>query len=266
MSGVTAADRSTIVFACDAGMGSSAMGASVLRKKIQAAGFADVTVTNKAIANLDDTYDLVVTHQDLTDRARQQTPRRCTFRWTTSWTARSTTRSSSWSEQANGPADRRRRGRALPRRESAGLGGLLARESIVLDGNAGDPRRGDHARRRSCWWPSGAVEPAYVEAMHEREKSVSTYMGNSLAIPHGTNDAKASILTQRRSRSSATRRASTGTARTSKFVVGIAGAGDEHLALLGKIAQVFLDADKVAALEAATSTGDVAAVLDGVTV
>ena len=64
----------SIVFACDAGMGSSAMGASVLRKKIQAAGFGDVTVVNKAISNLTDTYDLVVTHQDLTDRAQQKTP------------------------------------------------------------------------------------------------------------------------------------------------------------------------------------------------
>jgi PTS system mannitol-specific IIC component len=63
-----------IVFACDAGMGSSAMGASVLRKKIKDAGHPEVTVVNKAIANLDDSYDLVVTHQDLTDRARQKTP------------------------------------------------------------------------------------------------------------------------------------------------------------------------------------------------
>ncbi|MGA9747359.1 MAG: PTS mannitol transporter subunit IICB [Nocardioides sp.] len=62
-----------IVFACDAGMGSSAMGASVLRKKVQAAGFGDVTVVNKAIANLSDEWDLVVTHRDLTERARQRT-------------------------------------------------------------------------------------------------------------------------------------------------------------------------------------------------
>ena len=62
------------MFACDAGMGSSAMGASVLRKKIQAAGHGEVTVVNKAISNLADTYDLVVTHQDLTDRAKQKTP------------------------------------------------------------------------------------------------------------------------------------------------------------------------------------------------
>ena len=63
-----------IVFACDAGMGSSAMGASVLRKKIQAAGHPEVTVVNKAISDLRDDVDLVVTHQDLTDRAREKTP------------------------------------------------------------------------------------------------------------------------------------------------------------------------------------------------
>ncbi|KRE21055.1 PTS mannitol transporter subunit IICB [Agromyces sp. Soil535] len=64
----------TIVFACDAGMGSSAMGATVLRNKIKKAGIDSVTVTNKAIANLTDDVDLVITHQDLTDRAKLQSP------------------------------------------------------------------------------------------------------------------------------------------------------------------------------------------------
>jgi len=63
-----------IVFACDAGMGSSAMGASVLRNKIKKAGIEGVTVTNKAIANLDGSADLVITHQDLTDRAKDKSP------------------------------------------------------------------------------------------------------------------------------------------------------------------------------------------------
>lgn len=63
-----------IVFACDAGMGSSAMGASVLRNKIKKAGFTDVTVVNLAIANLTDDIDVVVTHQDLTPRAETMAP------------------------------------------------------------------------------------------------------------------------------------------------------------------------------------------------
>ncbi|WP_104193388.1 PTS mannitol transporter subunit IICB [Cryobacterium sp. Y82] len=67
-------DLRNIVFACDAGMGSSAMGASVLRNKIKKAGIAGITVTNQAIANLDGSADLVITHQDLTDRARAKSP------------------------------------------------------------------------------------------------------------------------------------------------------------------------------------------------
>ena len=66
---------STIVFACDAGMGSSAMGASVLRNKIKDAGYGnDVSVVNSAINNLTDTYDLLVCHEDLFDRAKAPTP------------------------------------------------------------------------------------------------------------------------------------------------------------------------------------------------
>ena len=65
---------SRIVFACDAGMGSSAMGASVLRNKVKKAGFDEVTVVNLAIADLHDDVDLVVTHRDLTPRAKEKTP------------------------------------------------------------------------------------------------------------------------------------------------------------------------------------------------
>ena len=63
-----------IVFACDAGMGSSAMGATVLRNKMKKAGVEGVTVTNQAIANLDGTADLVITQRELTERAKGQSP------------------------------------------------------------------------------------------------------------------------------------------------------------------------------------------------
>lgn len=63
-----------IVFACDAGMGSSAMGASVLRNKIKKEGIEGVTVVNKAIANLTPDADLIITQQTLTDRARGVVP------------------------------------------------------------------------------------------------------------------------------------------------------------------------------------------------
>ncbi|WP_232695856.1 PTS mannitol transporter subunit IICB [Brevibacillus daliensis] len=62
-----------VIFACDAGMGSSAMGASILRKKFQKAGI-DVEVTNKAINDLPQDVDIVVTHKSLTERAQHTAP------------------------------------------------------------------------------------------------------------------------------------------------------------------------------------------------
>lgn len=114
---------------------------------------------------------------------------------------------------------------------------------------------------------AGAVGPEYIDAMFEREKSVSTYMGNFLAIPHGTNEAKQSII---RTGLSFIRYPDgidwKGDGELAHYVVGIAGAGDDHLTLLGSLAHVFLDDEKVAALTAATSKADVAAVLESVTV
>ena len=70
----TATKVKSIVFACDAGMGSSAMGATVLRDKLKKAGVKGVTVENKAIANLTDDVDVVITQKQLTDRAKEKTP------------------------------------------------------------------------------------------------------------------------------------------------------------------------------------------------
>jgi PTS system mannitol-specific IIC component len=63
-----------VVFACDAGMGSSAMGASLLRSKLKAAGVQDVTVKNEAIANLSGNEELIISHSRLTDRAMHMAP------------------------------------------------------------------------------------------------------------------------------------------------------------------------------------------------
>jgi mannitol PTS system EIICBA or EIICB component len=70
----TATKINTIVFACDAGMGSSAMGATVIRNKLKKAGITGVTVENKAISNLTDDVDIVITQSQLTDRAKQKAP------------------------------------------------------------------------------------------------------------------------------------------------------------------------------------------------
>ncbi|MYL38788.1 PTS mannitol-specific transporter subunit IIBC [Halobacillus litoralis] len=66
-------DIDRIIFACDAGMGSSAMGASLLKNKFKKAGIS-IDVTNMAINDLPSDVDIVITHKDLTERAMQRVP------------------------------------------------------------------------------------------------------------------------------------------------------------------------------------------------
>jgi PTS system mannitol-specific IIC component len=245
-------------------MGSSAMGASVLRKKIQAAGHPEVTVVNKAIANLSDTYDLVVTHQDLTDRAEQKTPSAIHVSVDNFMASPRYDEIVELIDQSsNGSSSN---GAAVGAHAAAGEPGasVLAASSIVLHGSAtGVDAAIDEAGRLLV--DSGAVDPSYVAAMHDREKSVSTFMGNGLAIPHGTNEAKSAI---HRSAMSFVRYDSPvdWNGKPAEFVIGIAGAGDDHLALLSRIAETFTDPDRVASLHAATTAEEVLAIIDAVKV
>ena len=263
----------TIVFACDAGMGSSAMGASVLRKKIKDAGYPDVTVINKAISNLDDSYDLVVTHQDLTARTKPITPSAIHVSVDNFMASPRYDEIVIMVQESNNPAmvpagaapvaaPAAAAAPAAPAGSSAGT--MLPDEAIVLQGAA---RTRDDAIEEAgqLLVATGAATQGYVQAMHEREKSVSTYVGNHLAIPHGTNEAKETI---NRTALSFVRYTDgidwNGDGQLAYFAVGIASAGDDHLALLSSIAHVFLDDDKVAALRAATSKAEVSEVLNSV--
>lgn len=109
----------------------------------------------------------------------------------------------------------------------------------------------------------GAVTPAYVDAMRQREETVSTYMGNGLAIPHGTNDTKDAILASALS----VVRYDGGVdwaGEPATFVIGIAGRGDEHLEILSQIAILFSDDDDVAKLNAAQTPDELYALLSAV--
>jgi PTS system mannitol-specific IIA component len=139
---------------------------------------------------------------------------------------------------------------------------ILTLSQIKVPGEAGSK---DDAIREAgqLLVDAGAVTPAYVDAMFEREKSVSTYMGNYLAIPHGTNEAKDSI---HQSALSVVRYDSPidWDGKEVLFAVGIAGVNNEHLDILGKIAVIFSDSDEVDRLVAAGSAEEVHAILNAV--
>jgi len=108
---------------------------------------------------------------------------------------------------------------------------------------------------------AGSVTQAYADAMFDREASVSTYMGNLLAIPHGTNEAKDGILTSALAfiRYDAP---IDWDGNPVRFVVGIAGKGDDHLGILSGIAIAFSDEATVAKLQTASSPQEIADLID----
>ncbi len=110
---------------------------------------------------------------------------------------------------------------------------------------------------------AGAVTSAYFDAMQQREATVSTYMGNGLAIPHGTNETKAAILDSALSFVRYDGGIDWG-GEPVWFVVGIAGKGDEHLEILSQIALLFSEEDEVAKLRAAQTPEELYALLSSV--
>ena len=109
---------------------------------------------------------------------------------------------------------------------------------------------------------AGAVTPDYI-AVFEREKTVSTYMGNYLAIPHGTNESKESI---KRSALSVIRydQPIDWDGNDVRFAMGIAGYQGGHMDILSSVAILFSDTDEVDKLLAAKSAEELFDLLNAI--
>lgn len=100
---------------------------------------------------------------------------------------------------------------------------------------------------------NGYVEKSYVEKMLEREELTSTFMGNWVAIPHGTEDAKKAVIETGLSIVTVPEGVDFGEGNIVKVLIGIAGKGDEHLDILSKIALVCSEEENIQKiLDAAT--------------
>ena len=132
---------------------------------------------------------------------------------------------------------------------------LLAPASIRLDAVAAD--RDDAIRQAgAALIEAGAVDPSYVDAMLERENSVSTFVGEGVAIPHGTLAGKDAVKDD----AIVVLRFPAGVdwdGNDVSVAVGIAAKGNGHIALLSQLATVLLDPDKAAALRGAESADQV---------
>ena len=104
----------------------------------------------------------------------------------------------------------------------------------------------------------GYVDKTYVDAMQERERLVSTYMGMGVAIPHGTSQAKGTVRKTGIVLMQYPEGVDFGDEKA-QLVFGIAGIGDEHLDLLSKICEMLEDEE---ILETLKTTNDIDWILE----
>lgn len=255
-----------IIFACDAGMGSSAMGATKFRNRIKAER-PDISVSNTSVDNIPADCDIAVVQTTLADRARKSAPQAKLITignfladpaldelYDQLTKKAEPAKNVKENETAGEPADA-----SAPAGETAeDKGKAVERPAIIIaDGiKLGQkPVTKEEAIQAAgeLLEKLGYVDGTYVEAMQERERLVSTYIGMGVAIPHGTTQAKGTVK-------------KTGIvflqypegvdfgAEKAQLVFGIAGIGDEHLEILSNLCTLLEDPER---LEQLKTTKDV---------
>ena len=197
-----------IVFACDAGMGSSALGATRFKARLMKNGLGSIVCVNSAVDVIPADADLVVCQRTLADRVQGHEIVRIT-------------------NFISDPAldtllDRLKKGPEVLQIKNilTGLPSESKEEAILRAGHLLEA--------------AGYVDPGYAESMLEREKIVTTYIGMGLAIPHGTSETKALV----RNSGIVVLQYPDGVdfgEEKARLVIGIAGVGDAHLDILAKI-------------------------------
>lgn len=236
-----------IMFACDAGMGSSALGATRFRKRTSLAGL-EVKVRNCAVDQVPDATDLIVCQRGLAERVKDTNPGKEVV---------------IIDNFLSDPALDRLLERLI-RMEAEGPGGIAGQvgndgENVGNDEEAKDgnetsllrlenirtglaPESKEEAIRRAgnILHESGYVDAGYIDAMIDRENLTTTYMGMGLAIPHGTSEAKAAV----KESGIAILQYPEGVdfdGEKAHLIIGIAGVGDAHLEILAKVSEALED-------------------------
>ena len=252
---VNMAEVTKIIVACDAGMGSSAMGASLLAKKVKSAGL-NISVTNCAINNLPGDVDIVVTHKDLTPRALKhaaQAKHLSLTNFLDSTLYDGLVAELVAAQSTNAASEEASNVKPKPAFE-------LSAQNIHLGLKAENKQQAiQYAGEQLV--KLGYAEPAYIDGMFAREKLVSTYLGESIAVPHGTIEAKESVIKT----GIVVCQYSEGVLfgddadDIAKLVIGIAAKNDEHISVISTITNALDDEE---AIETLINSKDVQKVLN----
>lgn len=236
------ADVNKIYFACDAGMGSSAMGASLLRKKVKEAGL-NIAVTNTAISNLPSDAQIVITQDELTPRAQNKVPKAYHVSVDNFL---SSPEYDKLIDQLQNPANEELDEIVEDAEENvsnANNDDLLLEENVFIN-QAFDNKEDAIRFAGRALVKAGYVEESYIEAMIARDEMTSTYMGNDVAIPHGTEEAKQAVLKS----GFTVLQVPNGVdfdGHKVRLIFGIAGKDGTHLEILSGIAVTCSDMDNI---------------------
>lgn len=244
-----------IVFACDAGMGSSAMGATKFRNRIAPLNLG-ITVINTSVDNVPADADVVVCQAVLQDRAKASAPQAelitiGNFLADPNLDALYASLETKASGAGEQPA-------AEVKAETATAttnNGIMVAAGIKT-GQASVSKEEAITAAGKLLHELGYVNESYIPAMLEREKTVSTYMGLGVAIPHGTSEAKDEVKKTGIVMLQYPEGVDFGDEKA-YLVFGIAGIGNEHLDLLAKIGTVIEEEENLDKLKKATTPEEI---------
>lgn len=247
-----------IIVACDAGMGSSAMGAGVLRKKIEDTHL-DINVTNLAINNLPTDADIIITHKDLTARAKQYAPNAYHISLTNFLD------SDLYNQLVNDLIKARGQEIAPTTQSKTDSQQPLFKlnETNIFLGLTAQTKEEAIRFAGQKLVEKGYVKPTYVEAMLERERLTSTYLGESIAVPHGTIEAKDDVINTGIVFCQYPAGVQFGEEEQdkAKIVIGIAARNNEHLDVIAKLTNALDDEKIIAKLATTNNIQEVLAIL-----
>ena len=228
-----------IIFACDAGMGSSAMGATKFRNRIKAVR-PDITVANTSVDNIPADCDIAVVQEILVERAVKAAPQAqmVTIGNFLADPKLDQLYDQVTSTEAAAPAQ----AEAAPAAETSSYDPsekILVEEGIKV-GLKSVPMNDAITAAGKLLNELGFVDEEYIPAMIRRNEEASVYMGMGIAIPHGTSDAKNRVKKSGIVILQYPDGVDFG-GEKAELVIGIAGVGDEHLAILGRITEVLDD-------------------------
>lgn len=225
-----------IVFACDAGMGSSAMGAAVLQKKLEAAGLSNIKVTHSSVSEVPAGTKFVVCHQDLVERAKKSAPQARIVTINNFMTA------PEYDEIVNEIVESRENKHSEKPAADNYHGGVLIKKNIRMnlpsthdDGSKVTKNEVIRAIGQALV-DTGYVTPKYIDGMIAKEDVFNTAIGNSLAIPHGIESSIGEIKNSGLAIFTYPDGIDWGDGETVKLIIAVASAGDDHVETLGKIA------------------------------